>query len=238
MQNMTNKQAVKVCVNGALGKMGSRIVALARDDARFDVVAALDLDDIARAEAMPTGSFDVIIDFSSPDGALHATALAQKHHAALLIGTTGLSRQTWDALDAASKSCAVMIAPNTSRGVAVLSHLVAQAAQLLGPEFDISLTESHHAMKRDAPSGTALRLGQALREKGGVDFQDAAIRSIRAGDTIGEHTIQFASPAERLVIKHSATSRDLFARGALHAAAWLCRKPPGKYSIEQSLGLL
>jgi 4-hydroxy-tetrahydrodipicolinate reductase len=234
---MPQQQPIRVFINGARGKMGARIEALARADGRFNVAAALDLDDIARADAMPIGAFDVLIDFSSDDGAQHGAQLAVRHRAALLVGTTGLSRNSLDAIDVAARSVAAMIASNTSLGVAVLNHLATEAARLLGSEFHIDLIEAHHAMKRDAPSGTALNLARAMREKTGCALPSERIHSIRAGEIIGDHTVQFSGPGEILKILHFATNRDLFARGALRAAVWLHGKPPGRYSIEQSLGL-
>src|SRR5262245_56430446 len=234
---MAHTPPIRLMINGAQGRMGARIEALARDDPRFAVIAAVDQDDGARAEALQRGAIDAIIDFSSDQGAARAAAIAAAHPAALLVGTTGLSSASRSALQAAARAAPVMVAPNTSLGVAVLGHLIAEAARLLGAEFDIDLMESHHAMKRDAPSGTALRLAQTLKERASIDLDPQRIHCVRAGDIIGEHAVQFAGPGEKLVISHEATSRDLFARGARRAAAWLARQCPGLYSIEQSLGL-
>jgi 4-hydroxy-tetrahydrodipicolinate reductase len=231
------RTSIRLFINGARGKMGARISALAHRDERFVVAAAHDLDDIALADALPQGAFDALIDFSSDDGAHHAASLASKHGAALLVGTTGLSSRALKAIDHAARSVPAMIASNTSLGVAVLNHLAAQAAALLGSDFNVELSEAHHSAKRDAPSGTALRLAQALRDNAGVHLRPEQIKSVREGDIIGEHTVQFTGPDEIITIAHSATNRDLFARGALRAAAWLVRQPAGRYTIEQSLGL-
>jgi 4-hydroxy-tetrahydrodipicolinate reductase len=225
-------------VHGARGKMGARLVAVARDDnARFNVVAAHDVHDSEQADRLAPGSVDVLIDFSSDQGARRAASVARSLRCALLVGTTGLSQDSLDFIEQAARSVAVMVAANTSLGVAVLNHLSAEAARLLGPEFSIDVIEAHHTAKRDAPSGTALRLTQALRDRAGVEVPRERVHSVRAGDIIGEHSIQFAGPGEILCISHSATNRDLFVRGALRAAAWLCGKPAGRYTIEQSLGL-
>jgi 4-hydroxy-tetrahydrodipicolinate reductase len=234
---MASTPPIRLLINGARGRMGARIEALARQDARFSVIAAVDRDDVDRALALEPGSIDAIIDFSSNEGAASAATLATRHGAALLVGTTGLSDASRDAVQAAARAVPAMIAPNTSLGVAVLGHLIAEAARLLGPEFNIDLIESHHAMKRDAPSGTALRLAQALKDRASIELGEHQIHCIRAGDIIGEHALQFAGPGERITISHSATSRDLFARGALRAAAWLAGQPPGLHTIEQSLEL-
>ena len=234
---MSQPRPVRLLINGARGKMGARIHALAREDQRFIIIAAIDRDDSAQADSLPPQSIDAIIDFSSEPGALRAAQLAKAHQAALLVGTTGLPGSAIDQLNALAKHVPVMIAPNTSLGVAVLNHLIAEAARLLGPEFNIDMVEAHHTMKRDAPSGTALRLVQTLEARAGVKLAPDRIHCIRAGDIIGEHTLQFAGPGERITIAHAASSRDLFARGALRAAAWLAGKPAGPYSIEQSLGI-
>lgn len=217
--------------------MGTRIIALAHSDERFNVVASVDRDDAASADALRAGTVDVVIDFSSDDGARRAAQLADRLGAALLVGTTALSPETLDLLEKTSQNVAVMIAANTSLGVAVLNHLAAEAARLLGSEYQIDIIESHHVMKKDAPSGTALRIAQAIRDSTGIDLPADRMHCIRAGDIIGEHTIHFAGPGERIQLSHSATNRDLFARGALRAAAWLHTQKPGLYTIEQSLGL-
>jgi 4-hydroxy-tetrahydrodipicolinate reductase len=234
---MTDTRSICLLIHGARGRMGARISALAATDRRFCVVGEHDVDDRERDEAHPSGSVDVIIDFSSDSGAQHALALAQRLSCALLIGTTGLSPATQAAVDAASRMVAVMVAANTSRGVAVVNHLIAQAARLLGPAYGIDLVESHHSGKKDAPSGTALRMVKALKDHASVDVPADRIQSIRAGDIIGEHMMSFTGPGERVQIAHIATSRDVFALGALQAAAWLAGKPAGRYTIEQSLGL-
>ncbi len=118
-----------------------------------------------------------------------------------------------------------------------MTHLVAEAARLLGGNYDVDLIEVHHAGKRDAPSGTALRIAESMRQRSGIELPADRIHPVRAGDVVGEHTVEFSSAGERIRITHLATSRDLFARGALDAAAWLHRRDPGRYTIEQSLGL-
>lgn len=234
---MTHTHPIRLLIHGARGRMGSRISALAATDQRFAVVGAHDIDDRDAAQHHAQGSVDVIIDFSSDSGAHEALSLAQRLRCALLVGTTGLSKETLDALASASRTMPVMVAANTSRGVAVLNHLIAQAARLLGPDYHIDLVESHHAAKKDAPSGTAMRMLRSLRDHAQVDVPPERVHCIRAGDIVGEHTLQFAGPGERLQITHIATSRDVFVVGALNGAAWLAGKTPGNYTIEQSLGL-
>jgi 4-hydroxy-tetrahydrodipicolinate reductase len=224
-------------LNGARGRMGAAIFRMASKDSRFVIAAQRDVGDAPTPATIPC---DVVIDFSSDAGARDAATLALERGAALLVGSTGLSQLTLAALHEASRDIALLIAPNTSLGVAVLAHLTAAAARMLGPDFAIAISETHHTMKRDAPSGTALRLARALRERGGkagAAFDDAAIHSIREGQVIGDHSVTFTGPGETITLSHSATSRDLFARGALNAAAFLAGKPAGRYSIEQALGV-
>ncbi|MCZ6611120.1 MAG: 4-hydroxy-tetrahydrodipicolinate reductase, partial [Planctomycetota bacterium] len=212
---------IRLAVYGAAGRMGARICTLARDDPRFDLVAqidpAIDLTTTRTADVSP----DVIIDFSSDEGTRSATRFAIEHRLAILVGTTGLSSQTLRAIDVAAGSVPAMVAANTSFGVAVLTHLVTQAARLLGDGYDVNLTEVHHAGKRDKPSGTALRIAERLRRDAGIELPADRIHAIRGGDVVGEHTVEFAADGERIRLCHIATSRDLFARGALRAAAWL-----------------
>ena len=225
---------IQLVIHGGKGRMGSRLCALAVDDSRFTLVAAVDVD------SPPPGDLsrvDVVIDFSSESGTSQAVKLARQWSAALLVGTTGLSAQTLVALDDASHSVPVLLAANTSLGVAVMTHLAAEAARLLGTEYDIDIVETHHAMKKDAPSGTALRIARALRDGAGVILPAERIHAMRSGDVIGEHEVIFSGLGERIKFSHSATNRDLFVLGALRAAAWLAGQQPGLYTINQALGL-
>ena len=228
---------IRLAVYGAAGRMGARICSLARDDPRFDLVAqidpAIDPTTARTADVSP----DAIIDFSSDEGARSAIRFAIEHRLAILVGTTGLSSQTLGAIDVAAGSVPAMVAANTSFGVAVLTHLATQAARLLGDGYDVNLTEVHHAGKRDKPSGTALRIAERLGRNAGIELPADRIHAIRGGDVVGEHTVEFASEGERIRLCHIATSRDLFARGALRATAWLHGQAPGLYTIEQALGL-
>lgn len=225
---------IRLVIHGAAGRMGTRIRALARADARFEVLAAIDQDEQFDASVDPNAAVDVVIDFSSDQGTSSAVTIATNHGAALLIGTTGLSRQTLDIIEVATRKVPVMVAPNTSIGVAVFTNLVARAARLLGSGYDVKLTEHHHKHKVDAPSGTALRIAEQMRREAGIELTADQIHSIRSGDIVGEHFIEFISPDERIKFHHIATDRDLFARGALQLAAWLHGQEPGRYTIEQT----
>ncbi len=232
---------IRLAVCGAAGHMGARVCTLARDDPQFTLVSQIDRTtpggESQTSVAPVDAPIDAVIDFSSDEGARRAAELAVRHGAALLVGTTGLSRQTLSAIEVAARSIPAMVAANTSIGVAVLNHLVAAAARLLGSNYEVNLVEVHHTRKRDAPSGTALRIVETLRREAGVELPDERVHAIRMGDVVGEHTVEFAGPGERIKICHFATNRDLFARGALLAAAWLHGHPPGRYTIEQSLGI-
>jgi 4-hydroxy-tetrahydrodipicolinate reductase len=216
--------------------MGARVCTLAREDPRFDLVAQIDQKSNSNTVESAGTRVDAVVDFSSDEGARNAVRIALENRAAVLVGTTALSRQTLADIEVAARSIPAMIAPNTSLGVAVVNHLAAVAAGLLGPRYGVNLIEAHHTGKRDAPSGTALRIADTLR-RAGAELPGERIHAIRTGDVVGEHSVEFAAGGERIRICHKATSRDLFARGALEAAAWLHGQPPGRYTIEQALGL-
>lgn len=216
--------------------MGQRLLALSSEAPRLTLVAA-----VARGIAglaLPEGvalpatrlgeapAFRLMIDFSLPEAFDAALALAVQRRAAFVSGTTGLSDLQRQALVDASATIPVLWSANFSLGVAVLSDLVERAARAL-PGWDLDIVESHHVHKKDAPSGTALALG-ASAEAGGAAPRYA---SLRAGDIVGEHWLQFASAGERVELAHRATSRDIFARGALAVGEWLAGQPPGHYAM-------
>jgi 4-hydroxy-tetrahydrodipicolinate reductase len=172
----------------------------------------------------------------------------------ILVGTTGFDAVTRSLLERAAKDIPVLIAPNTSVGVGVVAKLVSTAALGLGPSYDVEIFEAHHRSKRDAPSGTALALGEAVAGARGRDLEEVAVydragqdaprtrgsigfSSLRAGDIVGEHTVTFAADGERVEITHRATDRITFARGALRAAEWLIGQPAGLYGMQHVLGL-
>lgn len=177
---------------------------------------------------------DVVIDFSSNSGLSAAMLLASRFDAALLVGTTGLSDESLAQLRACSTQRCVMHTPNTSLGVAAVAMAARSLASALGPSYRASIVESHHIHKKDAPSGTAKKLAQALRDGGG-DLPDDQIHAIRAGDIVGTHTISLAGPGEVIELTHRATTRNLFALGALRCARWLSDKPAGLYTIDDML---
>lgn len=238
---------IRLAINGANGRMGHALQALLHDDARFDLDAAVH----ASGEWHNLPKLDVVIDFSSPAGFDAALTHCVAHKFALVSGTTGLAASQLGALAAAAHTIPVLHAANFSLGVAVLTRALREAAAAL-PDWDMEILEAHHARKLDAPSGTALALGRAAADARGQDFDEVAVlsregqvgarppgaigfASLRAGDVVGEHTAILATAGERLELSHRATDRAIFARGALHAAAWLAGKPAGAYSLDDVL---
>jgi 4-hydroxy-tetrahydrodipicolinate reductase len=216
--------------------MGVRVAALADAADDFEVVARTDRSRSGSSSSEIGETVDLIIDFSTDEGALSAAGFCDQHRAALLVATTGLSEQTTFRIRSCAQHSPVLIAPNTSRGVAILTWLVGETSKLLADAASVDLVESHHAGKRDQPSGTALRLAEAIRSSG-ADFGPERLHCIRAGGIIGRHTVQFSSQEEFLEFSHTAISRDLFAAGALEAGRWLVQQPPGLYDIAQAWGL-
>lgn len=201
--------------------------------------------DLARAE--------VAIDFSRPDLSLRALNVCRAARVPIVIGTTGHGADFEARIGGAAREIAVLVAPNTSIGVAVAQELVRIAASALPPEFDIEIVEAHHKHKLDAPSGTALALADRAAKARGLDPNadtlagrsgqgarrdgEIGIASLRAGDIVGTHTVLFAGIGERLTIGHEATDRSIFALGALRAARWLATQKPGRYTMANVLGL-
>jgi len=197
---------------------------------------------------------DVYVDFTSPASTRAAAHLARGGKHAAVIGTTGLSRDDEAAIDALAEVAPVVVAANFSLGVNLMLGFVKTAARVLGTEWDAEVVEAHHRAKRDAPSGTALMIARAIAAGHGVDYDtvkrhtrdgdvgarprgEIGVSTVRGGDVIGEHTAFFFGPAERLEITHRASSRGIFAAGALRAAAWVVGQPPGRYDMLAVLGL-
>jgi len=250
---------VKIAVAGALGRMGQAVArtldghAAAVLQSRFDRPGAegagLVDRDVALADA------DAVIDFTLPEASvLLAEACAAKGGPAVIIGSTGFSPEQIARIDAAATKIAIVRSGNYSLGVNMLMGLVKQAAAALpASEWDIEVFEAHHKRKIDAPSGTALMLGQAAADGRAVDLDAVSVRArdgvtgpretgsigfsvVRGGGIIGEHSVIFAGEEELLTLSHSATDRGLFARGAVAAAVWAVGKPPGLYDMQDVLG--
>ncbi|MCC6305219.1 MAG: 4-hydroxy-tetrahydrodipicolinate reductase [Rhodobacteraceae bacterium] len=263
-----------LAVTGAAGRMGQTVLRLAAAAPAFRLVAALERPghpalgrDAGEAGGGPTlgvrlgddavaafARAQAVIDFTSPAASVAHAGLAAQARAVHVIGTTGFGRDDLAAIARAARHAAIVRAGNMSVGVNLLVGLVARVAAALGPEFDVEILEAHHRAKVDAPSGTALMLGEAAAKGRGVALDEVADRvrdgvtgpraeghigfaSLRGGDIVGEHDVLFAGPGERLVLRHVATDRTIFARGALRAAAWGLGRPPGEYTMADVLGL-
>ncbi|MGH6993272.1 MAG: 4-hydroxy-tetrahydrodipicolinate reductase [Caulobacteraceae bacterium] len=254
---------MRIGVAGALGRMGAAVAELADALDGFELSALCDQPGakgearrplVSRSELLAAS--DVVVDFSTPAAASDlAREAAERGGPALVIGPTGFSAEEEAKIQAASRRIAIVKSGNFSLAVNLLAHLVETAASRLGAEaWDIEILETHHRGKRDAPSGTALILGEAAARgrKGefarlraparqGLDQArrsgEIGIASLRGGGVVGEHAVVFAGTEEILTLSHSARDRRLFARGALTAAAWVAGKPPGLYSMADVLGL-
>ncbi|MEY2479582.1 MAG: 4-hydroxy-tetrahydrodipicolinate reductase [Verrucomicrobiota bacterium] len=224
---------LRVALIGSAGRMGKTIVDLAARDPKIDIVAQCDMGG-AIADALK--DCDVAIDFSQPTVTHEICDAALQNKCALVIGTTGHSDEQRQTIEAAAKKLPIVFASNFSIGVNALFALTRHAAEILGPDFNLEIVEAHHHSKKDAPSGTAKTLAQILKTARKID-NEIPIQSIREGEVVGEHTIIFSGPNERLELVHRAGGREIFARGALHAAQWIVGKPPQLYSMQEVLGL-
>ncbi len=265
---------MRIAILGADGRMGRslvRAVVAAGPEARLTAAteragsASLGQDAgvVATGQALgvtieagvpASGLADVWIDFTVPAATIGNTEAAVAAGASLVIGTTGLEPAQRAAIERAAKKVPVVFAANYSIGINVMLKLIADAAQTLGPSYDLEIVETHHRAKRDAPSGTALRLAEALAEATGRDLATDAryerhgeigprpgtqigLQTLRGGDVIGDHTVHFMGIGDRVEITHRASSRDTFAVGAVRAALWLAGRPAGLYDMRAVLGL-
>jgi 4-hydroxy-tetrahydrodipicolinate reductase len=263
-----------VAVFGITGRMGQSVVRALRENPAPQLrlcgavasSSSARLEQDAAAEGPPTGVLvtadtnkalagaAVAMEFSVAQRVAEHARACRDHHVPLLVGATGFDAETRAVLEEAAARVAVLIAPNTSIGVAVLNRLVAIAAAALKEGYDVEVSEAHHRMKRDAPSGTALAFGETVARARGKELSELAVYGrhgsleprapgsigfavVRAGDIVGEHTVSFAGAGERVELTHRATDRQIFARGAVRAAEWLIGRPPGLYSMGDVLGL-
>jgi 4-hydroxy-tetrahydrodipicolinate reductase len=255
---------IALAVSGARGRMGRTVAELAAADPRFDVVRLLEAKGHPelgsavrlgtrelRVEEALDGPADALVDFSSPAGFRQRLVECVRARAAFVSGTTGLSKDDEDLLVDASSEIPCLHAPNMSLGVEVLCRAVSAVARWLPAGFDAEVTEVHHRNKADAPSGTALKIARALAEAlGGTrDLvhgrqgrtgprrpEEIGVLAVRGGDVVGEHTVHFLGPGERIELTHRCSDRSVFARGALHAAAWIAKAPPRLYRMADLLG--
>lgn len=217
-------------------------------------VAGVEPLDVAVSEEVGDAKPEVLIDFTVPQAMRSALARCVASGTAMVIGTTGLTGDDEAAIDQAAQTIPVLQAPNMSLGVNLLFELAGRVAKQLGDDYDIEITEAHHRFKKDAPSGTALGIARSICQATGKDIDrdvvhgrhgpdvprqrgQIGMHALRMGDVVGEHIVMFTTLGERLEIAHTATNRDIFARGALTAAKWLAGKPAGRYGMSDVLGL-
>ncbi len=235
--------ATETADHNAIGKTPREVLGL--EDALFQIES-----DVSKAlkEAR------VFIDFTTPEASTSAVEVCAKHKIACVVGTTGLDKAQTDRLGKAAEKIAVVYAPNMSLGVNLLKKLIEQTTVALGEDYDIEIVEAHHKMKADAPSGTALMFAKTAAAARGLDSDTAVVygrhgrtgarpkdqigvMTLRGGDIVGDHTVLFAGPGERIELSHRAHTRETFARGALRAARWVAEKQAGLYSMADVLGL-
>jgi 4-hydroxy-tetrahydrodipicolinate reductase len=265
---------IRVGIHGAAGRMGHALTRACIGTPNLILAAALERPgspDLGRDAATIAGlhplgvavtdslaaaveGLDVLVDFTRPEPAMAAMELCRRHGRRMVIGTTGFTADQKAEIERAAADIPIMLAPNMSVGVNLCLKLLEIAAKVVGEDSDIEIVEAHHRYKVDAPSGTALRMGEVVAAALGRDLKQVAVWAreghtgerdpksigfsvIRAGDIVGEHTVMFAQEGERVEITHNASSRMTFAKGAMRAAAWLMDQPAGLYDMQDVLGL-
>lgn len=265
---------INIIVTGATGRMGSRITALSKDYRDLKLAGATERkghDAVGKDIGLIAGigetgiiltddleniiaRCDVVIDFTQTGSSIEHLKLASSKGKAMVIGTTGFSKDQIMEIGSLAKNVPVILAPNMSVGVNLLLKVLQDVARVLGDEYDIEIVEAHHRLKKDAPSGTALKMAQVIADAVNRNLDEVAvyarkgligertkkeigIQTVRAGDIVGEHTVLFGGLGERIEITHKASSRDTFARGALKAALWVHDRPAGLYDMQDVLGL-
>lgn len=265
---------LRIAITGAAGRMGKTLIEACQQTENCGLSAAIErpgisligadagelvgvgtlnvalVDDIASV----VDDFDTLIDFTSIESTLHNLQICKENKKHIIIGTTGFSDEQKLLIQQAAEETAVVFAPNMSVGVNLCLKLLEMAASVLNEDYDIEIIEAHHRHKVDAPSGTALRMGEVIADTLGRDLKECAVygreghtgardpksigfETIRAGDVVGDHTVMFATEGERVEITHKASSRMTFAKGAMRAAQWLQNKDKGLYDMQDVLGL-
>ncbi len=264
---------MKICMAGACGRMGRRILELAAAAEDVEIGGAFDVSDWAGTElvvgsesgrpeviqvsddaAVEVAKADVLIDFTVADACTANVRVAAEAGKASVVGTTGLSDAQKAELAACAKDVAIVHAPNMSVGVNLLFNLTSEVARILGLDYNVEIAETHHNLKKDSPSGTAVRLAERAAAALGLDYpgdavhgrhglvgerpvREIGVHALRGGDVVGEHTVSFIGQGERIELVHKAHSRDNFARGALRAARFVLDASPGLYDMQDVLGL-
>jgi len=265
---------IKLTVCGAAGRMGSRIIALSKDYPEIKLVGAVEskdnprlgndagvvagigqlgikiVDDIEKV----IDNTDIAVNFTNPEATIEHLKIVKEYKKSIVIGTTGFDNNQISLIQETSKEIPIVLSPNMSIGVNLLFKILKDVAKVLGDDYDVEIIEVHHRMKKDAPSGTAIKIAKVISEALGRNFDEVAvyarkgiigertkkeigIQTVRAGDIVGEHTVIFGGLGERIEIVHKASSRDTFARGALKAVLWLYGKPAGLYDMGDVLGI-
>lgn len=264
----------RIAVHGAAGRMGRALIEACVQHPQLELAAAVERPGsevlgvdagqlaglgelkvkIGASLENAAPQFDVLVDFTRPEPSLAALEICRVHGKKMVIGTTGFSESEKKRIAAAATEIGILFAPNMSVGVNLCFKLLDLAARVMGDDVDIEVIEAHHRHKVDAPSGTALRMGEIVAQALHRDLTTHAVygreghtgererktigfETIRAGDIVGEHTVMFADIGERVEITHKASSRMTFAKGAMRAAEWLVRQPPGLYDMQDVLGL-
>ncbi len=260
---------MRICVSGAAGRMGRRILELVHEAADLEIGSAFDRPEmagqsvafgagnsvtLARDAAAAVGSCDVLIDFSEARASVANARAAVDAGKPVVVGTTGLIDADAAELRALSQRVAIAYAPNMSVGVNLLFKLTSEVARVLGLEYNVEITETHHNQKKDSPSGTAVRLAKCAADALGLEYpvdaqfgregligarpkNEIGVHALRGGDVVGEHTVSFIGNGERIELTHRAHNRDTFARGALVAARFIAQAKPGLYDMQDVLGL-
>ena len=241
----------RIAINGSKGKMGQALIEAINSSSQSDFGAGFDKGDNL---IDLISNFEVLIDFSRPEASLNALAVCKDAGKAMVIGTTGFTDSELELIGQASKEIPIVFAPNMSVGVNLTLKILETSAKVIGPDSSIEIIEAHHRYKVDSPSGTALKMGEVIANALGRDLAECAIygregieeprdqntigfSSIRGGDVVGEHTVAFFMDGERVEITHKASSRMIYANGAVRAANWLSDKPSGLYSMQDVLEL-
>jgi 4-hydroxy-tetrahydrodipicolinate reductase len=265
---------IRVVVTGVVGRMGGHLVRAIRGEPGMAIagaterpgfapgldagvaagMAAIGVPVVAGLEEALASGADAVVDFTSSEASVAHAEICARRGVPLVVGSTGFTADARARMDAAASRIPLVLSPNMSVGVNVLFGLVREAARILGDAYDVEIVEMHHRKKKDAPSGTAVRLAEIAAGALGRDpARDLAyvrhgmigerpprqigVQTLRGGDVVGEHTVYFAGEGERLELTHRATSRDQFARGAVRALRWIVGKPPGVYDMADVLGL-
>ena len=241
----------RIAINGSKGKMGQALFEAINSTSQSEFGAGFDKGD---SLIDSISNFEVLIDFSRPEASLSALSVCKSSSKAMVIGTTGFADSELELIEQASKEIPIVFAPNMSVGVNLTLKILETSAKVIGPDSSIEIIEAHHRYKVDSPSGTALKMGEVVANALGRNLSECAVygregieeprdmntigfSSIRGGDVVGEHTVAFFMDGERVEITHKASSRMIYANGAVRAANWLSDKPSGLYSMQDVLEL-